>query len=149
LSGSESFKPPALPVVHDTDQGCQFTSEEWRKALETTGIVISMDGRGRWINNVMIERFWRSIKYEDIYLKSYENGLELEKGIHAYITRYNHHRPHVSLADATPAEIYSEKVTLDNKRNYATQLNCSGRWFKNRDHFCRATLRFSLIMERK
>ena len=71
-----------------------------------------MDGRGRWIDNVMIERFWRSIKYEDIYLKSYENGLELEKGIDAYITRYNHYRPHESLADATPDEIYSGKELL-------------------------------------
>ena len=109
---NRALKTSGTPEIFNTDQGCQFTSEEWRNALEAAGIVISMDGRGRWIDNVMIERFWRSIKYEDIYLKSYENGLELKDGIHAYITRYNHYRPHESLGDATPDEIYNEKATL-------------------------------------
>ncbi len=109
---NRALKTSGTPEIFNTDQGCQFTSEEWRSTLNAAGIAISMDGRGRWIDNVMIERFWRSIKYEDIYLKSYENGLELEKGIHGYITRYNYHRPHESLADATPDEIYSEKVDL-------------------------------------
>lgn len=109
---NRALKTSGTPEIFNTDQGCQFTSEEWRCALEAAGVDISMDGRGRWIDNVMIERFWRSIKYEDIYLKAYENGLELEKGIQRYITRYNYHRPHESLADATPGEIYSEKVAL-------------------------------------
>ena len=109
---NRALKTSGTPEIFNTDQGCQFTSEEWRNALDGAGIVISMDGRGRWIDNVMIERFWRSIKYEDIYLKSYENGLELKDGIHAYITRYNHYRPHESLGDATPDEIYNEKATL-------------------------------------
>ncbi len=109
---NRALKTSGTPEIFNTDQGCQFTSEEWRETLEKAGIVISMDGRGRWIDNVMIERFWRSIKYEDIYLKSYENGLELEKGIQEYITRYNHHRPHESLADATPEEIYRKEVDL-------------------------------------
>ena len=109
---NRALKTSGTPEIFNTDQGCQFTSEEWRNALDAAGIVISMDGRGRWIDNVMIERFWRSIKYEDIYLKSYENGLELKDGIHAYITRYNHYRPHESLGDATPDEIYNEKATL-------------------------------------
>jgi len=102
---NRALKTSGTPEIFNTDQGCQFTSEELRSALEAAGVVISMDGRGRWIDNVMIERFWRSIKYEDIYLKSYENGLELEKGIQGYITRYNYHRPQESLADATPDEI--------------------------------------------
>ena len=109
---NRALKTSGTPEIFNTDQGCQFTSEEWRNTLDGAGIVISMDGRGRWIDNVMIERFWRSIKYEDIYLKSYENGLELKDGIHAYITRYNHYRPHESLGDATPDEIYNEKATL-------------------------------------
>ena len=109
---NRALKTSGTPEIFNTDQGCQFTSEEWRNALDAAGIVISMDGRGRWLDNVMIERFWRSIKYEDIYLKSYENGLELKDGIHAYITRYNHYRPHESLGDATPDEIYNEKATL-------------------------------------
>ena len=109
---NRALKTSGTPEIFNTDQGCQFTSEEWRNALDAAGIVISMDGRGRWLDNVMIERFWRSIKYEDIYLKSYENGLELKDGIQAYITRYNHYRPHESLGDATPDEIYNEKATL-------------------------------------
>jgi len=69
-----------------------------------------MDGKGRWIDNVMIERFWRSIKYEAIYLKSYENPRELGQGVKSYILRYNTYRPHESISDATPDEMYWEKV---------------------------------------
>jgi len=100
------------PEIMNTDQGSQFTSDEWIKCLNDNLITISMDGRGRWIDNVIIERFWRTIKYEDIYLKSYENGIELEKGISAFMDRYNKFRPHNSLDDATPEEIYSGKVAL-------------------------------------
>jgi putative transposase len=101
-----------VPEIMNTDQGCQFTSEEWIKSLRDANVTISMDGKGRWLDNVVIERFWRSIKYEDIYLKSYENPLELEKGIEEYILRYNNYRPHQSLSDATPEEVYSQKVIL-------------------------------------
>lgn len=100
------------PEIMNTDQGCQFTSDEWIKCLNDANITISMDGKGRWLDNVVIERFWRSIKYEDIYLKSYENPLELEEGISDYILRYNNHRPHQSLSDATPEEVYNQKVKL-------------------------------------
>lgn len=109
---NRALKTSGTPEIMNTDQGCQFTSEEWLGCLEACGTMISMDGKGRWLDNVMIERFWRSIKYEDIYLKSYENARELELGIDGYITRYNHHRPHNSLADATPEEIYTEQVAL-------------------------------------
>ena len=69
-----------------------------------------MDGKGRWLDNVAIERFWRSIKYEDIYLYSYENPQNLAYGIRVYIQRYNGRRPHASLAYATPDEMYYEKL---------------------------------------
>jgi len=94
------------PEIMNTDQGCQFTSHEWIDALSSKGITISMDGRGRWLDNVMIERFWRTIKYEDIYLKSYENAWELESGIKGFINRYNQRRPHQSLDQQTPENVY-------------------------------------------
>jgi len=101
-----------VPGIFNTDQGCQFTSAEWTGRLTELGVAISMDGKGRWLDNVVIERFWRSIKYEDIYLKSYENAWELERGIEAYIMRYNFERPHQSLGDAVPEEIYTGAVKL-------------------------------------
>jgi putative transposase len=100
------------PEIMNTDQGCQFTSDEWIKSLQSSGITISMDGKGRWLDNVAIERFWRSIKCEDIYLKSYENVRELEHGINDYMHRYNWHRPHQSLENRTPEEIYTGKRAL-------------------------------------
>lgn len=96
-----------VPEILNTDQGCQFTSNEWTGRLKELGIAISMDGKGCWLDNVIIERFWRSIKYEDIYLKSYENGWVLEKGIESYMMHYNCERPHQSLENATPEEIYT------------------------------------------
>jgi putative transposase len=100
------------PEIFNTDQGCQFTSSDWIDRLKELGVTISMDGKRRWIDNVMIERFWRSIKYEDIYLKSYENAWELERGIKAYIMRYNLDRPHQALKAATPEEVYKGVVKL-------------------------------------
>ena len=101
-----------IPEIMNTDQGSQFTSDQWISYLKDSGITISMDGKGRWLDNVAIERFWRSIKYEDIYLKSYGTVRELTKGIKTYITRYNQYRPHQSLNEATPEEIYSGKMEI-------------------------------------
>ena len=100
------------PAIFNTDQGSQFTSNDFTGTLIDAGVRISMDGKGRWLDNVVIERFWRSIKYEDIYLKSYENGWELERGIEEYMMRYNCRRPHQSLEDATPEEVYGGAVKL-------------------------------------
>jgi len=100
------------PEIFNTDQGSQFTSDEWIGRLKELEITISMDGKGRWLDNVVIERFWRSLKYEDVYLKSYKNGWELERGIEAYIMRYNLKRPHQSLESATPEEVYEGVVKL-------------------------------------
>jgi putative transposase len=105
-----ALRTSGRPEILNTDQGCQFTSDEWIDCLQDSDITVSMDGRGRWLDNVMIERFWRSIKYEDIYLKSYDNGVELEEGVSSYILRYNMFRPHASLGDATPDETYNQKV---------------------------------------
>lgn len=102
----------AVPEILNTDQGCQFTSTDWTGRLKELGISISMDGKGCWVDNVIIERFWRSIKYEDIYLRSYENGWELERGIESYMMHYNYDRPHQSLRGATPEEIYTGMAVL-------------------------------------
>jgi putative transposase len=98
------------PEIANTDQGCQFTSELWRDYLVENGIRQSMDGRGRWVDNVVIERFWRTIKYEDIYLKSYENPVELETGVAEFIVHYNGNRPHQSLAGLRPDDVYSGQM---------------------------------------
>ena len=107
-----AIKHSGTPEILNTDQGSQFTSDQWISNLKDNEIIISMDGKGRWLDNVAIERFWRSIKYEDVYLKSYETARELGKGIESYIIRYNQYRPHQSLNEATPEEIYSGKLEI-------------------------------------
>lgn len=94
------------PEILNTDQGCQYTSVEWQQALEGYQIKLSMDGKGRWVDNVMIERFWRTIKYDEIYLRSYENGSEAHACIGKYIRYYNSRRPHDSHGMKTPDAVY-------------------------------------------
>jgi putative transposase len=94
------------PEVFNTDQGVQFTAEAWTGRLETAGVAVSMDGRGRAADNVFVERLWRSVKYEDVYLKGYERVPELECGLRAYFGFYNGERLHQSLDYRTPAEVY-------------------------------------------
>jgi len=94
------------PEIFNTDQGSPFTWHRFTDALEAEGIAISMDGRGRCMDNIFIERFWRSLKYEDLYLKSYETIPELTQGLNAYFNYYNHQRPHQALAYQTPAEVH-------------------------------------------
>jgi len=107
-----ALKHSGVPEIMNTDQGSHFTSDRWLSVLKDYTITISMDGKGRWLDNVAIERFWRSIKYEDIYLKSYETVRNLAQGIKSYILRYNLFRPHQSLNEATPEEIYSGKMEV-------------------------------------
>lgn len=90
------------PQILNTDQGCQFTSSGWIELAESNGVRVSMDGRRRWIDNVMVERFWRSLKYEDIYLREYRDLVELEDGLTGYLGFYNHERRHQGLGDKTP-----------------------------------------------
>jgi putative transposase len=94
------------PLISNTDQGAQFTSLDYVGAVEEAGVRVSMDGRGRWMDNRFIERLWRSLKYEDIYLRGYEHGLELRQGVGNWFGDYNECRPHQALGYATPAEVY-------------------------------------------
>jgi len=94
------------PEIFNTDQGSQFTSFAFTNVLKDAGIKISMDGKGRWMDNVMIERLWRSLKYECVYLNAYETGSEVLKGIGRWLNLYNKKRPHSSLDDKTPYEAY-------------------------------------------
>lgn len=98
------------PEIFNTDQGCQFTSQDFTHVLQAKEIQISMDGRGRWMDNVMIERLWRSLKYEDIYLKHYQSVDELYDGLVRYFYTYNHHRHHQGLNYKTPAQVYTDPV---------------------------------------
>lgn len=107
------------PEIMNTDQGVQFTSEEWVGALKQRGISISMDGKGAWRDNRIIERFWRTVKYEDVYLRSYADGQELRGGLSAFIGRYNSRRPHQGLAGVTPDEAYFAPGEPEPKRNPA------------------------------
>jgi putative transposase len=94
------------PEVFNTDQGVQFTADGFTSRLATAGVAISMDGRGRCLDNVFVERLWRSVKYEDVYLRGYETVPELERGLAAYFRFYNEGRFHQSLGYRTPAQVY-------------------------------------------
>lgn len=95
-----------VPDIFNTDQGAQFTGNAFIKVLTENGIKISMDGKGRWVDNVLIERLWRSVKYEDVYLKEYPTVVALRHGIGVYFHFYNNERPHDSLGKCTPSEYY-------------------------------------------
>ena len=94
------------PEIFNSDQGSQFTSIEWLKVFEDTAIRISMDGKGRCFDNIMVERLCCSVKYEEVYLKDYQDGWEAGEGLGKYFGFYNHERPHQSLGNKTPAEVY-------------------------------------------
>jgi putative transposase len=95
-----------VPRIFNTDQGCQFTSGEWTGRLLELGVEISMDGRGRWMDNVFIERLWRSVKYEEIYLFEHSTLTALRAGLVKWFGRYNDWRPHEALGNLTPAMVY-------------------------------------------
>jgi putative transposase len=102
----EAIERYGCPAIFNTDQGSQFTSTAWIKELKTNGIGISMDGKGRWMDNVFIERLWRSLKYECVYLNAFDNMKEAKEKLNTWINYYNHERPHSSLNDQTPNEVY-------------------------------------------
>jgi putative transposase len=99
------------PEIFNTDQGCQFTSQAWIATVQASGAKVSMDGKGRWMDNVFIERLWRSVKHEGVYLWAYENVHELEMALEKWFSDYNHWKQHRSLGYKTPWECYRPKQT--------------------------------------
>lgn len=94
------------PEIFNTDQGAQFTSEAWLERLKSAGCRISMDGKGRWVDNVFVERLWRTVKYEEVYLHAYRHAVEAREQLSAFFDFYNHRRLHQSLNYQTPDEVY-------------------------------------------
>jgi putative transposase len=101
------------PEIFNTDQGSQFTSADFTNVLKDAGVAISMDGRGRCMDNIFIERLWRSLKYEAVYLHELTDGFKAEQVIRDWIDFYNTERPHSALGDRTPAEAYGDKWPVD------------------------------------
>ena len=106
LEALEGALAQGQPDIFNTDQGVQFTALDFTSRLEAVGIRISMDGRGRALDNVFVERLWRTVKYEHVYLHDYALVPELEKGLHEYFSFYNHERLHQSLSYQTPVEVH-------------------------------------------
>lgn len=113
LDALEESLSPTKPEIFNSDQGVQFTSMAFTSVLESHDIAISMDGRGRALDNVFIERLWRTIKYEDIYLKDYEDVDELYEGLTSYLAFYDRERPHQALDYRTPNEVYQTTASLN------------------------------------
>jgi putative transposase len=108
------------PEIFNTDQGVQFTSVAFTSCLESRGVAISMDGRGRALDNVFVERLWRTVKYEEVYLKDYDDAWHAEASLREYFTFYSHERRHQSLDKRTPADVYGacrRKSRTQPKRN--------------------------------
>ena len=106
----EAIAKYGKPEIMNSDQGSQFTSFEWTQALKDMDVKISMDGKGRWIDNRMIERLWRSLKYECIYLNAFETGSQARTGIGEWLAYYNAARPHSTHGILTPDEAYERKT---------------------------------------
>ena len=119
----EAIERFGRPEIFNTDQGSQFTSTAFTSVLEENNIRISMDGKGRWVDNVFIERFWRSLKYENVYLHAYEDVREARRGIERYMEYYNFERRHASLARQTPEQAYNQ---LETNRPFRPAVHNSG-----------------------
>jgi len=108
----EALSRYGRPEIFNTDQGSQFTSEDFTGVLKAHGIMISMDGKGRCMDNIFVERLWRSLKYEEVYLNAYASVAEARTGIGAWLHFYNEERPHQSLGYRTPRQIYDEGLWI-------------------------------------
>jgi len=116
-----------IPEIFNTDQGSQFTSEAFTSVLKAHGVSISMDGKGRAFDNIMVERLWRTVKYEDVYIRDYQTPAEARLGLRRYFSFYNHRRRHSSLGNDTPGRVYGlagetgfDKMMTDYGRSIAT-----------------------------
>jgi len=107
----EALARHGRPDIFNTDQGSQFTSQAFTGRLQSAGIKISMDGRGRWMDNVFIERLWRSLKHEDVYLKGYSDGREARAGIGEWIVFYNERRLHQALGYRAPMAMWRQGIS--------------------------------------
>ena len=116
LTALEHSLKNARPEIFNTDQGSQFTSEAFTSRLESAEVAISMDGRGRWLDNVFIERLWRSVKQESVYLYEFGTVDALWKGLQEYFEYYNHNRIHQSLGYRKPADLYHESIKTKCRR---------------------------------
>ena len=111
----EAMQKYGTPEIFNTDQGCQFTSEEFTQVLKDADVQISMDGKGRWVDNVFIERLWRSLKYEEVYLSAYENIPKAKEGIRHWMDFYNQRRKHQALEKRTPDTVYFTNLNAQAK----------------------------------
>ena len=107
----EALANYGAPGIFNTDQGCQFTSQEFTGLLKDHGIQISMDGTGCWRDNVFVERLWRSVKYEEVYLRAYDSINAAHQGVARYLMFYNQTRPHRALDGKTPEQVYCDNLT--------------------------------------
>ena len=130
LEALEEALSKASPEIINSDQGSQYTSDDFREVLESNGIKISMDGRGRCMDNIFIERLWRSVKYEEVYLKSYKTLPEARLALKEYFEFYNDERPHQSLDYRTPSEVHflDNGVEGDPQNTGAIFLNSAASW---------------------
>ena len=126
VEASEEALGKETPEVFNTDQGSQFTGEAFTGLLKSHGVRISMDGKGRYADNIFIERLWRTVKYEEVYLKAYSGGREAKAGLDAYFHFYNYQRPHQALAYRTPAEVSYGDLALSDERSI------NGKWTPSR-----------------
>ena len=109
------------PEVFNTDQGSQFTSGEFTQSLQEHEVRISMDGKGRYRDNIFVERLWRTVKYEEVYLKAYTNASEARRELGAYFRFYNNQRPHQALGYRTPAEVFHQARNAQGKESKMTE----------------------------
>ena len=118
------------PEVFNTDQGVQFTSAAFLDELEGHGVRVSMDSKGRFLDNIFIERLWRSLKYEEVFIKAYGSVAEARRGIGAWLVFYNNERPHQALDDRTPSEVFAQAKAcghVDNATSFGRER--SGRFW--------------------
>lgn len=106
----EAIESYGAPEIFNTDQGSQFTSKEFTDVLKSNDIAISMEGKGRWVDNVFVERLWRSVKYEEVYLHAYDDIRDARQSLKRYFTFYNSERKHQSLQDRTSDRVYFDKA---------------------------------------